>query len=696
MNIQRIRQLKDIWLNRSDLQSNIYKINQILIKEIWKDVIKDYIKKKIIEEDFSLDDINNLRFKLEKTYGILIPVNVWIYSFFYNFFIKNILLPNYVESWKKEDIFKEIDKIFDISLKKIDKKIEKMNSNWFFNINLWNKDAFESETENFYDWKVLKRNFDVWWIFWTLSIWENIEENKYTFQIPVRIKQANKKRKIWEDSKEEKAIESKKIDEILDKYFLKSKSWIRRLKKSDHFKDWFEKFYIKTEKKLNTDYKFWSDNFSTYYVINIRHDEINKFNNEIFLIEEMINYLEKFFKIWNFLINDIANKSEIKHKRRYYNFTSEIFYDNSNPEDEDDVNNSMIEKFSKMIIEDKNPVYFHDIWGNEKALEEAKKIAISIKNEAIMKSWWSKTTSWILFDWPPWTWKTMIAKAIATEVDAVVYNVKLTDIASSTFINEWANNVKELFKVIRHKAKKSDKKVIVVLDELDALFKKRTLLNQSWEDIKVINTFLTEMWWFDDNSNVIFIGTTNLKEELDEAVIRSWRMSTHIRIDLPDEKARKDIFDIHINKIKKESKKAKEALNWIDTKKIANSSENLSWADIEEIVRIMMEKKAIEEINAKTTEKISKITTNDFIELIKDFKAKRISSSKLLDKLNIKELENKLKDKNLWELYNSAITTLLWEQLVKELKEWITKSQISIKDLQRLLEKEFWWKKMWF
>jgi cell division protease FtsH len=72
--------------------------------------------------------------------------------------------------------------------------------------------------------------------------------------------------------------------------------------------------------------------------------------------------------------------------------------------------------------------------------------------------------------------------------------IKLTDIASSAFINEGANNVKDMFSFLKAKAKKSDK-IIIILDEVDALLKKRDQASSSGsaEDTKIVNVFLSEM-----------------------------------------------------------------------------------------------------------------------------------------------------------------------------------------------------------
>jgi len=126
---------------------------------------------------------------------------------------------------------------------------------------------------------------------------------------------------------------------------------------------------------------------------------------------------------------------------------------------------------------------------------------------------------------------------IATEVDAEVYNIKMTDIATNAYINTGANAIKDLFEFIRAKAQQnSGKQIIIILDEMDALLKKREGNgNQSEEDKKIVNTFLSEMSGFETKSKVMFIGTTNNFDSLDSAVVRSGRFSTKVKVDLPDQ-----------------------------------------------------------------------------------------------------------------------------------------------------------------
>lgn len=96
--------------------------------------------------------------------------------------------------------------------------------------------------------------------------------------------------------------------------------------------------------------------------------------------------------------------------------------------------------------------------------------------------------------------------------------------------------------------------------------------------------------------NVIFIGTTNLIDTIDPAVMRSGRLSTTIRVDLPDKDELKEIYQIHLKKLSKVSPKFYQASEHINLDAIVDKSIGFSGADIEEIIRILAHKKAMEEI----------------------------------------------------------------------------------------------------
>lgn len=131
---------------------------------------------------------------------------------------------------------------------------------------------------------------------------------------------------------------------------------------------------------------------------------------------------------------------------------------------------------------------------------------------------------------------------------------------------------------------------------------------------------MSELNWFDDLENVIFIWTTNNIHDIDDAVLRSGRMSAKIKVWLPDEKWLEEIYNVHINKAKKATKR-KIFSEDIDIKLFIKKSKWLTWADIEDIIRETLFKKAMLEIGGNTNEELI-VKNEDIIKTIEEFLSK--------------------------------------------------------------------------
>ena len=194
----------------------------------------------------------------------------------------------------------------------------------------------------------------------------------------------------------------------------------------------------------------------------------------------------------------------------------------------------------------------------------------------------------ILLYWPPWTWKTLAAKALAWEIWEIFYSIKATD-----FLSQWTNaSVENLSKIFESFESPS----VVFIDEIDAIAKNRDKNGFiSEEDIKVLNTFLQYIDWFDEKKDILFIWATNRIEALDKAILRAWRFDTKVLVDYPDFEARKEIWKIYIEKSKTKSKKQNIFKQNIDYDILSLKSDKMTWADISEIVRRVKEQFALNE-----------------------------------------------------------------------------------------------------
>lgn len=65
-----------------------------------------------------------------------------------------------------------------------------------------------------------------------------------------------------------------------------------------------------------------------------------------------------------------------------------------------------------------------------------------------------------------------------------------------------------------------------------------------------MNQILVEMDGFETDKNVIVMAATNRQNLLDNALIRPGRFDRLVEINLPDLEGRRQIFNVHLSKIK--------------------------------------------------------------------------------------------------------------------------------------------------
>jgi transitional endoplasmic reticulum ATPase len=180
----------------------------------------------------------------------------------------------------------------------------------------------------------------------------------------------------------------------------------------------------------------------------------------------------------------------------------------------------------------------------------------------------------VLFYGPPGTGKTLLAKAIAGETNGFFIQANGVDFEDKYF-GESAKLVKLIFEEARKYSTKN-KPVIIFIDEIDVMANKRAEASSS-----IVNALLTEMSGFKSDNNVIVIAATNMNpEKLDPALMRPGRFDVKIHIDLPSEKNRKKLLEIHSEKYKLSNNVNQ---NLIDH--LSKETEGYSGADIEFLLK---------------------------------------------------------------------------------------------------------------
>lgn len=100
---------------------------------------------------------------------------------------------------------------------------------------------------------------------------------------------------------------------------------------------------------------------------------------------------------------------------------------------------------------------------------------------------------------------------------------------------------------------------MIVIDEIDAVFRKRTSAEDSGEATRAsaVNQILAKLDGVKAIPNILLIGMTNRRELLDEALLRPGRLEVQIEIPLPNKEGRREILQIHFDALRKKGRLSK-------------------------------------------------------------------------------------------------------------------------------------------
>ncbi len=224
---------------------------------------------------------------------------------------------------------------------------------------------------------------------------------------------------------------------------------------------------------------------------------------------------------------------------------------------------------AKLINENEATITFKDVAGLEGAKEEVQEVVDFLKNSEKYTKLGGKIPKGVLLVGPPGTGKTLLAKAVAGEAKVPFFSLSGSDFVEM-FVGVGASRVRDLF--AQAKAKSPS---IIFIDEIDAIGRARGKSNFGGgndERENTLNQLLTEMDGFGTDTNVIVMAATNRADILDKALLRAGRFDRSIYVDLPELHERKEIFDVHLKKIKLDPS--------VDREFLAKQTPGFSGADI--------------------------------------------------------------------------------------------------------------------
>ncbi|XP_075845450.1 nuclear valosin-containing protein-like isoform X1 [Microtus pennsylvanicus] len=191
-------------------------------------------------------------------------------------------------------------------------------------------------------------------------------------------------------------------------------------------------------------------------------------------------------------------------------------------------------------------VKFEDVGGNDATLKEVCKMLIHMRHPEVYQHLGVVPPRGVLLHGPPGCGKTLLAHAIAGELDLPILKVAAPEIVSGVS-GESEQKLRDLFDQAV-----SNAPCIVFIDEIDAITPKREVASKDMER-RIVAQLLTCM---DDLNNVaatarvLVVGATNRPDSLDPALRRAGRFDREVCLGIPDEASRERILQTLCRKLR--------------------------------------------------------------------------------------------------------------------------------------------------
>jgi transitional endoplasmic reticulum ATPase len=198
---------------------------------------------------------------------------------------------------------------------------------------------------------------------------------------------------------------------------------------------------------------------------------------------------------------------------------------------------------SERVTEDEekggNYITYEDVGGLDREIERVREmVELPLRHPSLFKRLGIDPPKGVLLRGPPGCGKTLLARAVANESEAHFISINGPEIMSK-FYGESEKKLRKLFVEAEEKSPS-----IIFIDEIDAIAPKRETVTGEVER-RVVAQLLALMDGLHSRGRVIVIGATNRPNSLDPALRRPGRFDRELEIKVPNEKGRREIFQIH-------------------------------------------------------------------------------------------------------------------------------------------------------
>ena len=328
-----------------------------------------------------------------------------------------------------------------------------------------------------------------------------------------------------------------------------------------------------------------------YDKVGMRREAAEQYREAIALLERLIELTE------DPVMKKIYEEKQEQYRRRMEALSESLSVGRS----EKDGNLTSVEE--SFVIQNPPPIKWDDVVGLEKAKKTIlESIVYPMKRPDLFPLGWPRG---ILLFGPPGCGKTMLAAAVANEIDAVFMHIDAS-VVMSKWLGESERNISMIFNAAR-RYEASGKPVIIFIDEADSLTAIR--VNEVGGEARARNQLIKEMDGLLDKgrqSTIYVLAATNKPWLLDEPFIR--RFQKRILIPLPDYGDRLKLFQHYTGRLNIDGD--------VELAELARITNGYSPADIHAIC-VEVQTKIVSEFFEQGGEEPRKIRMEDFLEVIR-------------------------------------------------------------------------------